>query len=72
MGDVKPKQRVWDAGTDAYGRSVTLISDRTYDGKQIWVIQSHAANQRDEGEKIYGLSLASMRQIASIIAKETP
>lgn len=70
MSEKKPKKREWDVGKDAHGRPVTLVNERNYDGKDMWSIVSAAVNQRDDGERIYALSLETLKAIAGIIGKE--
>ncbi|MDJ1465669.1 hypothetical protein [Nitratireductor sp. GZWM139] len=50
-----------DIGRDAYGRRVTATRKRTYDGKTVWDICSEPMDQRDEGERMSGLSDENVR-----------
>jgi hypothetical protein len=52
-----------DIGADAYGRRVTATRLRNYDGKIIWRIVSDAMSQRDEGERMDGLTDENIRQM---------
>lgn len=57
-----------DIGPDAYGRQVTMTRKRTYDGKVIWSIETYPANQRDDGERMTGLSDENVRQMNQCLA----
>lgn len=50
-------------GDDAYGRSVEMTRHKTYDGKTMWRIVSHPVSQRDEGERMDGLTDENVRQM---------
>lgn len=56
-----------DIGRDAYGRPVTATRKRTYDGKVVWDIRSEAVNQRDEGERMSGLTDANIRDLIAAL-----
>lgn len=56
-----------DIGRDAYGRRVTATRKRTYDGKTVWDIRSEAVNQRDEGERMSGLSDENIRELVQAL-----
>jgi hypothetical protein len=57
-----------DIGRDAYGRSVTMTRKRTYDGKVVWDIVSDPVSQRDDGEKMSGLSDENIRQMMQALS----
>lgn len=62
---IKPTLVEFDIGRDIYGRKVRLRSCFTSDNKQCWQIQIDAANQRDDEQRITGLTsenLAVMRE----------
>lgn len=50
-------------GRDAYGRGVTMTRRRTYDGKIVWDIISDPVSQRDEGERMSGLTDGNIREM---------
>lgn len=63
---MKARKAEYDIGRDAYGRAVTLKFERTYDGKDVWTIYREAANQRDEAEKVSGLTADNLRTLAAV------
>lgn len=65
---MKPKVIEYDIGKDAYGRPVTLKFSRTYDGKEVWSITSDPVNQRDEGERMSGLTADNLRALAGAVS----
>lgn len=50
-------------GRDAYGRDVTMTRRRIYDGKIIWRIESAPVSQRDDGERMDGLTDENIREM---------
>lgn len=52
-----------EIGQDAYGRRVTMIRHRTYDGKTMWRIISDPVSQRDDGERMDGLTDSNVRDM---------
>lgn len=56
-----------DIGFDAYGRRVTMTRHRTYDGKTMWRIVSDPVSQRDEGERMDGLTDENVRQMVQAL-----
>ncbi len=61
-----------EIGRDAYGRPVRMTRRTNYDGKIMWDIVSDALSQRDEGEKMTGLTdenIRGMVQALNVIAK---
>lgn len=64
---LKARKAEYDIGRDAYGRSVTLKLERTYDGKDVWTIHRAEANQRDEPESVSGLTLENLRALAGAV-----
>ncbi len=50
-------------GSDAYGRKVEATRKRTYDGKVVWDIVSHPVSQRDDGERMSGLTDENIRDL---------
>lgn len=54
-------------GRDAYGRSVTMTRRHLYDGKVVWRIDSAAVSQRDEGERMDGLTDENIRQMVAAL-----
>lgn len=50
-------------GNDAYGRSVTMTRRKNYDGKILWSIKSEPINQRDDGERMDGLTDQNVRDM---------
>lgn len=54
-------------GRDAYGRSVTMTRSKTYDGKIVWRIDSAPLSQRDEGERMDGLSDENVREMVQAL-----
>lgn len=55
--------RTVEIGADAYGRRVTATRHITYDGKTLWDIVSDPVSQRDEGERMSGLTDENLRQL---------
>jgi hypothetical protein len=66
---MQPKSIAYDIGQDAYGRPVTLTFRRNYDGKELWSIRSEPYNQRDDGEKMDGLTAENLRALAAAVSK---
>lgn len=62
----RPKAMEFDVGNDVYGRPVTLALARDTGGKEAWSLRTLPANQRDEGERMGGLSIANLRAIGEI------
>ena len=60
------KKVEFDIGQDAYGRSVKAVYHRTYDGRHTWEIHTDAANQRDDDQKITGLSKANLEALSRL------
>ncbi|MCC5777866.1 hypothetical protein H7H48_02290 [Nitratireductor sp. B36] len=56
-----------DIGRDAYGRRVTATRKHTYDGKTVWDIRSEPMDQRDEGERMSGLSDDNIRELVQAL-----
>jgi len=56
-----------DIGHDAYGRRVTMTRRKNYDGKILWDIKSDPVSQRDDGERMSGLSDENIRQMAEAL-----
>lgn len=56
-----------EIGTDAYGRRVTMLRHRTYDGKTMWRIVSDPVSQRDEGERMDGLTDENLRDMIAAL-----
>jgi len=54
-------------GNDAYGRRVTMTRRRNYDGKILWEIVSDQMSQRDQGERMSGLSDENIRQMVEAL-----
>ena len=50
-----------DLGRDAYGRSVMMTRRKNYDGKILWKIESDPVSQRDDGERMDGLTDDNVR-----------
>jgi hypothetical protein len=50
-------------GNDAYGRPITMTRRKNYDGKILWRIESDAINQRDDGERMDGLTDDNIRDM---------
>ena len=50
-------------GNDAYGRPVTISRRKSYDGKILWDIVSPPVSQRDDGERMSGLTDENIRQM---------
>ena len=50
-------------GQDAYGRSVTMTRRKNYDGKILWRIDSSPVSQRDDGERMDGLTDENIRSM---------
>lgn len=52
-----------EIGRDAYGRRVTMTRYRSYTGKIMWRIKSDPTSQRDDGERMDGLTDDNIRQM---------
>lgn len=52
-----------EIGCDAYGRRVTMTRRKNYDGKVLWSIKSDPVSQRDDGERMDGLTDENVRQM---------
>ncbi len=66
---MKPKSITYDIGKDAYGRPVTLPFRQNYDAKELWSIRSEPYNQRDDGERMDGLTAENLRALAAAVTK---
>ncbi len=51
-----PKRIEYDIGTTVHGQPLTLTHTQGTGGEKMWVLRQDAANQRDEGAVISGLS----------------
>lgn len=56
-----------EIGRDAYGRPVTMTRRKNYDGKRLWSIRSEAINQRDDGERMDGLTDENIRAMVAAL-----
>lgn len=56
-----------EIGRDAYGRRVSMTRRKNYDGKTLWSIKSDSVSQRDEGEKMDGLTDENVRQMVEAL-----
>jgi hypothetical protein len=54
-------------GKDAYGRPVTATRTKSYDGKIVWTIRSEPMNQRDDGERMTGLTDENLRSLVEAV-----
>ena len=63
---IKPKTSEYDIGCDVYGRPVTLTYHKNYSGKELYELKIEAMNQRDDTQKIIGLSAENLKAMASI------
>lgn len=54
-------------GCDAYGRTVTMSRRKNYDGKILWDIVSAPVSQRDDGERMSGLTDENIRQMVQAL-----
>jgi hypothetical protein len=59
-------------GKDAYGRPVTMTRRSNYDGKVLWEIKSAAAEQRDQGYRIDGLTDDNVRNMVLALDAMSP
>lgn len=57
----------FDLRLDAYQRPVKAKRTKTYDGKIVWEIETAPYSQRDEGERIHGLSDDNIRALAAAL-----
>lgn len=64
---MRPKRIDYEIGKDAYGRRVTLKYERAYDGKDVWSIVSDQLNQRDDGERMSGLTVENLHALAAAV-----
>ena len=63
---MKPKSAEYDLGKDTHGRPVTLIY-RAENGVEHYELRTDAINQRDDTQRITGISLENLRAISDII-----
>lgn len=56
-----------EIGRDAYGRRITMTRRKNYDGKILWNIVSDAVSQRDDGERMDGLTDENIRSMIQAI-----
>jgi len=54
-------------GKDAYGRPVTMTRRKNYDGKILWEIKTEAISQRDDTQRLGGLSDDNVRQMTQAL-----
>src|ERR1700730_4994803 len=59
-----------DLGCDAYGRRVTMTRRKNYDGKILWKIESDPVSQRDDGERMDGLTDENVGTMFGIRGRE--
>ena len=64
---MKAKTAEYDIGKGCHGRQVTLIYRKSYDGSDEWGIRIDAMNQRDDTQKISGLSLENLWMIGQYV-----
>lgn len=67
----EPVRVEYDIGRDRYGRPSRLIGERT-GGQLYWSIVSDAINQRDEGERIAGLTSEQLLAITRLMPAVKP
>jgi hypothetical protein len=56
-----------DIGRDAYERQVTMTRHVTGDGRTMWRIDSNPVSQRDDGERMDGLTDENIRQMVQAL-----
>lgn len=54
-------------GQDAYGRPVTATRSKAHDGKIVWTIRSEPVSQRDDGERMAGLTDENLRALVEAV-----
>lgn len=64
---MQPIARTWEIGKDKHGRRV-LVHRRNGE----FIIESEAASQRDEGERIFSLTLENLRAIGELASSLKP
>lgn len=57
---------------DAYGRITELAIDKKYDGKITYDIQTLPANQLDDGQRMYGLTIAQLVELGELAKEKLP
>lgn len=65
---IKPKRAEYEIGKDAYGRTVMLIFERVYDGKEVWTIRREAGGQLDVSESVSGLTADNVRRLSEALS----
>lgn len=60
-------QRIYDIGTDVYGRQVQATRHVDYMGRRMWKIVSHPVSNQDEGERMDGLSDENLRELIQCV-----
>ncbi len=61
---IKPRKIEYEVGTDAHGRTVLLCFDAGYPG---YTIHVQAANQRDEDQRVSGLTREIILTMAEVV-----
>ena len=64
---MKPRKVEDDVGQDVHGRTVLLVYEATGHGNPSWTIRSLAANQRDEGWVVMGLTRENLLAIGEAV-----
>lgn len=68
---MRPTKVVFDVGLDAYRRRTELIRERGSDGRETWTITRYAGDQRDDTERVSGLTAEQLETMAQA-TKEAP
>lgn len=53
---MKPATVIYDLGMTAYGQALSLTYSRDSGGAHVWTLYQEAASQRDESNRITGLT----------------
>lgn len=56
-----------DIGHDSYGRPVTMTRYKSYDGRILWRIVTTPIEQRDDEQKIDGLTDSNIREMVAAL-----
>lgn len=59
----------FELGPTVYGQAVELECELAWGRDPVWTLTKHAANQRDETERIFGVTTAQLHAIAGALAR---
>ena len=68
---MKPKRVEFDIGPNIFGQPVSLILDRSSDGRNCWYIHRGQGDQRDDTQSVGGLTAEQIRSMAAAVNMAT-